>query len=345
MDEDFRKAALDYHRLPQPGKIAVEPTKRWPTSATWRSPIRRAWPPPAWRSSPIPASARDYTARGNLVGVITNGTAVLGLGNIGPLAGKPVMEGKAVLFKKFAGIDVFDIEVDERDPDKAGRHHRGAGADLRRHQPRGHQGAGMLRDRGKAAPAHEDPGLPRRPARHRDHRRRGGAQRARARQGKALDEVKLVTSGAGAAALACLDLLVAMGLQAGEHHADRHQGRGLRRPRPTRRCDPTWRATRSRPTRARCRTCWRARTCSSACRRRGVLKPEMAGAMAREAADPGAGQPRAGDPARAGERGAAGRHHRHRPHATIPTRSTTSCAFPSSSAARSMSAPRRSTRR
>jgi malic enzyme len=90
-----------------------------------------------------------YTARGNLVGVITNGTAVLGLGNIGPLAGKPVMEGKAVLFKKFAGIDVFDIEIDAARPDKlvevSPRWSRPSA-----HQSRGHQGAGMLRDRARS---------------------------------------------------------------------------------------------------------------------------------------------------------------------------------------------------
>jgi hypothetical protein len=86
---------------------------RWATSATWPSPIRPASPRPAWKSTESdPGLAADYTARANLVGVVSNGSAVLGLGNIGPLASKPVMEGKAVLFKKFAGIDVFDIEID-----------------------------------------------------------------------------------------------------------------------------------------------------------------------------------------------------------------------------------------
>ena len=108
-----------------------------------------------------PATARDYTARGNLVAVISNGTAVLGLGNIGPLAGKPVMEGKAVLFKKFAGIDVFDIEVDDRRSRPLLRRGRRPGTHLRRHQPRGHQGARVLR--GGAPPARADahPGVPR----------------------------------------------------------------------------------------------------------------------------------------------------------------------------------------
>ena len=109
MDEDFRKAALDYHRFPTPGKLAVEPTKRM---ATQRDLALAYSPGVAAACEEIvrdPDTAYDYTARGNLVGVISNGTAVLGLGNIGALAGKPVMEGKAVLFKKFAGIDCFDI--------------------------------------------------------------------------------------------------------------------------------------------------------------------------------------------------------------------------------------------
>jgi malate dehydrogenase (oxaloacetate-decarboxylating)(NADP+) len=109
MDEDFRKAALDYHRLPRPGKLSVEATKRM---ATQRDLALAYSPGVAAACEEIvkdPANAYIYTARANLVGVISNGTAVLGLGNIGALAGKPVMEGKAVLFKKFAGIDVFDI--------------------------------------------------------------------------------------------------------------------------------------------------------------------------------------------------------------------------------------------
>ena len=118
MDEDFRRAALTYHRLPTPGKLSVEPTK---AMATQRDLALAYSPGVAAACEAIvedPATARDYTARGNLVAVITNGTAVLGLGAIGPLAAKPVMEGKAVLFKKFAGIDVFDIELSETDPDK-----------------------------------------------------------------------------------------------------------------------------------------------------------------------------------------------------------------------------------
>ena len=118
MDEDFRKAALDYHRLPRPGKLAVEPTKRM---ATQRDLALAYSPGVAAACEAIaadPDAAWELTARGNVVAVVTNGTAVLGLGAIGALASKPVMEGKAVLFKKFAGIDSIDIEVDERDPTK-----------------------------------------------------------------------------------------------------------------------------------------------------------------------------------------------------------------------------------
>src|SRR5271163_2652584 len=118
MDDDFRRAALDYHRLPRPGKLAIEATKRM---ANQRDLALAYSPGVAAACEAIvddPDNARLYTARSNLVGVISNGTAVLGLGNIGALAGKPVMEGKAVLFKKFAGIDVFDIEVAEKNVDK-----------------------------------------------------------------------------------------------------------------------------------------------------------------------------------------------------------------------------------
>ena len=110
MDEDFRQAALEYHRVSPAGKLEIRPTK---PMASQRDLALAYSPGVAAACEAIvadPAAARDYTARGNLVAVISNGTAVLGLGNIGALAGKPVMEGKAVLFKKFAGIDVFEQE-------------------------------------------------------------------------------------------------------------------------------------------------------------------------------------------------------------------------------------------
>src|SRR6476646_5721310 len=116
--DELKQAALEYHRIDPPGKIKVSPTK---PLVTQRDLSLAYSPGVAYACEAIvadPNAASEMTARGNLVAVITNGTAVLGLGDIGPLAGKPVMEGKGVLFQKFAGIDVFDIEVTERDPDK-----------------------------------------------------------------------------------------------------------------------------------------------------------------------------------------------------------------------------------
>lgn len=212
MDEDFRKAALDYHRLPRPGKLAIEPTKRM---ATQRDLALAYSPGVAAACEEIvadPNAAYDYTARGNLVGVISNGTAVLGLGNIGALAGKPVMEGKAVLFKKFAGIDVFDIEVDASDPklfcDVVAALEPTFGAinleDIK--APECFAIEAELRSRMKIPVFHDD--------------QHGTAITVAAAvrnglllQGKDLSDVKLVTSGAGAAALACVDLLVSMGLR------------------------------------------------------------------------------------------------------------------------------------
>ncbi len=212
MDEDFRKAALDYHRLPRPGKLQIEPTKRM---ATQRDLALAYSPGVAAACEEIranPDTARDYTARGNLVGVISNGTAVLGLGNIGALAGKPVMEGKAVLFKKFAGIDVFDIEVDAEDPqrfcDVVAALEPTFGAinleDIK--APECFEIERSLRERMRIPVFHDD--------------QHGTAiivaaavRNALLLQGKQLADVRLVSSGAGAAALACVDLLVTMGLR------------------------------------------------------------------------------------------------------------------------------------
>ena len=212
MDDDFRKAALDYHRLPRPGKLAIEATKRM---ATQRDLALAYSPGVAAACDAIkadPNAAYDYTTRGNLVGVISNGTAVLGLGNIGALAGKPVMEGKAVLFKKFAGIDVFDIEVDASDParfcDVVAALEPTFGAinleDIK--APECFAIEAELRARMRIPVFHDD--------------QHGTAITVAAAvrnglllQGKDLSDVKLVSSGAGAAALACVDLLVSMGLQ------------------------------------------------------------------------------------------------------------------------------------
>ncbi|NCU86163.1 MAG: NADP-dependent malic enzyme, partial [Betaproteobacteria bacterium] len=118
MAKNLREAALEYHALPVPGKISVVPTK----SLDNQRDLALAYSPGVAEAclaiAEDPAEASRLTARGNLIAVVTNGTAVLGLGNIGPLAGKPVMEGKGCLFKKFAGIDVFDLEIAETDPDQ-----------------------------------------------------------------------------------------------------------------------------------------------------------------------------------------------------------------------------------
>ena len=211
MDERIRAAALEYHRSPRPGKIAVTPTK----ALTNQADLSLAYSPGVAAACDEivrdPATAALYTSRANLVAVITNGTAVLGLGNIGPLAGKPVMEGKGVLFKKFAGIDVFDIEVAENDPDKlvdiiASLEPTFGGINLEDIKaPECFYVEAKLRERMKIPVFHDD--------------QHGTAIIASAAVlngmrvvGKDIAKVKLVCSGAGAAAIACLDLLVSLGL-------------------------------------------------------------------------------------------------------------------------------------
>jgi malate dehydrogenase (oxaloacetate-decarboxylating)(NADP+) len=209
--EELREAALDYHRRPRPGKIAIEPTKQL---VNQRDLALAYSPGVAYACEEIvrdPAEARHLTARGNLVAVITNGTAVLGLGAIGPLAAKPVMEGKGVLFKKFAGIDVFDIELDERDPDKlvdivAALEPTFGGINLEDIKaPECFYIERKLRERMKIPVFHDD--------QHGTAIIVGAAVLNGLKVvGKKIEEVRLVASGAGAAALSCLDLLVKMGL-------------------------------------------------------------------------------------------------------------------------------------
>jgi malate dehydrogenase (oxaloacetate-decarboxylating)(NADP+) len=211
MEETFRKAALEYHEQGRPGKISVTPTKQL---SNQRDLALAYSPGVAAACEEIvtdPANAFRYTARGNLVGVITNGTAVLGLGNIGPLASKPVMEGKAVLFKKFAGIDVFDIEINEQDPDKlveiiAGLEPTFGGINLEDIKaPECFTVERKLRDRMRIPVFHDD-----------QHGTAICVSAAFINGLKVVDKdiskVKVAVSGAGAAALACLDLMVDLGL-------------------------------------------------------------------------------------------------------------------------------------
>lgn len=209
---ELKQAALDYHRLLPHGKIKVSATK---PMVTQRDLALAYSPGVAFACEAIvedPNRASELTARGNLVAVISNGTAVLGLGDIGPLAGKPVMEGKGVLFQKFAGIDVFDIEIDERDPDKlveiiASLEPTFGGINLEDIKaPECFIVERKLRERMKIPVFHDD--------------QHGtaiivGAAVLNALEvvGKKIEDVKLATTGAGAAGIACLDMLVALGLK------------------------------------------------------------------------------------------------------------------------------------
>jgi malate dehydrogenase (oxaloacetate-decarboxylating)(NADP+) len=212
MAENLDEMALAYHRYPTPGKISVTPTK----GLSNQRDLALAYSPGVAAASRLiaddPSEAESVTARGNLVGVITNGTAVLGLGNIGPLASKPVMEGKGVLFKSFAGIDVFDIEVDQLDPDKfieavAALEPTFGGINLEDIKaPECFEIEERLRERMNIPVFHDD--------QHGTAICVGAAIYNGLRVvGKKAEDVKLVASGAGAAALACLDLLLSVGLK------------------------------------------------------------------------------------------------------------------------------------
>ncbi|WP_370463092.1 NADP-dependent malic enzyme [Limnohabitans sp. Bal53] len=207
----LRKAALEYHQFPTPGKVAIAATKQLVNQHDLALAYSPGVAAPCEEIVKDPANAFKYTSRGNLVGVVTNGTAVLGLGDIGPLASKPVMEGKGVLFKKFSGIDVFDIEINEKDPDKlveiiASLEPTFGGINLEDIKaPDCFYIERKLRERMKIPVFHDD--------------QHGTAIVVGAAilnglkvVGKDPQQIKLVTSGAGAAALACLGLLVKLGI-------------------------------------------------------------------------------------------------------------------------------------
>nr|WP_024965319.1 NADP-dependent oxaloacetate-decarboxylating malate dehydrogenase [Pantoea sp. IMH] len=212
MDEQLKQSALDFHQYPVPGKIQVSPTKPLATQRDLALAYSPGVAAPCLEIAADPLAAHKYTARGNLVAVISNGTAVLGLGNIGALAGKPVMEGKGVLFKKFAGIDVFDIEVNEMDPDKlidiiAALEPTFGGINLEDIKaPECFYIEQALRERMNIPVFHDD--------------QHGTAIICTAAVlnglrvvGKNIADVRLVVSGAGASAIACMNLLVASGMQ------------------------------------------------------------------------------------------------------------------------------------
>ncbi len=212
MTDKLKERALEYHRHPVPGKIKITPTK----ALTTQEDLSLAYSPGVAAASELifedPSEVSNMTARANLVAVITNGTAVLGLGDIGPLAAKPVMEGKAVLFKKFADIDVFDIEINEKDPDKlvdiiASLEPTFGGFNLEDIKaPECFEVESKLKERVSIPVFHDD--------------QHGTAIITAAAMinalkvtGKEIGAVRMVTSGAGAAGMACLGLLVHLGLR------------------------------------------------------------------------------------------------------------------------------------
>lgn len=210
-DQSLKQAALNYHEYPNPGKISVTPSKQLVNQRDLALAYSPGVAAPCLEIERDPSAAAKYTARGNLVAVVSNGTAVLGLGNIGPLASKPVMEGKGVLFKKFAGVDVFDIEIAENDPDKivdivASLEPTFGGINLEDIKaPECFYIEKKLRERMKIPVFHDD--------------QHGtsiivGSALLNALQivNKKIEEIKIVASGAGAAALSCLDLLCALGV-------------------------------------------------------------------------------------------------------------------------------------
>ena len=307
---DDREMALDYHRFPTPGKISVTPT----TALATQRDLSLAYSPGVAEACMLIVEdeneAVQMTIRANLVGVITNGTAVLGLGSIGPLAAKPVMEGKGVLFKKFGGIDVFDIEVDETDPDKlveivAGLEPTFGGINLEDIKaPECFTVEQKLRER-LAIPVFHD-----------DQHGTAIVVSAAVYNGlrvvdKKIGEVRLVCSGAGAAALACLNLLVSLGLDPEnvlvvDRHGVIYEGREEN-------LDP-YKAQWARKTEARdLGDAMKGADIFLGLSAADVVSADMVKSMA-EGPDPhGARQPQSGNQTRARTRGAARLHHRHRP--------------------------------
>ena len=341
MEDSLGRAALDYHRFPTPGKISVTPTKGMSNQRDLALAYSPGVAVPCLEIQKDPLKAYEYTAKGNLVAVISNGTAVLGLGNIGALAGKPVMEGKGCLFKKFAGIDVFDIEIDETDPDKlvetiASLEPTFGGINLEDIKaPECFEIETKLRARMKIPVFHDD--------------QHGTAIVAAAALlnalhlvGKPIGEVKLVCSGAGAAAIACLNIVVGLGVRRENVWVTDSKGVIAK----SRGKLDAQKAAYAQDTDAR-----DARAGDR--RRRRVLRPVRRGrAHARNgrahgaAADhPGDGQPRSRDPARGCQARAPGLHHRDRAQRLSEPGEQRPLLSRSSSAARWTSARPRSTRR
>jgi malate dehydrogenase (oxaloacetate-decarboxylating)(NADP+) len=337
--EGLRAAALFYHEHPKPGKLEIRATK---PLANGRD-LSRAYSPGVAEASleikADPANAARYTARGNLVAVVSNGSAVLGLGNIGALASKPVMEGKAVLFKKFANIDCFDLEVDESDPEKLAdivcALEPSFGAinleDIK--APDCFIVERICRERMNIPVFHDD--------QHGTAIVVGAAATNALRiAGKRFEDIKVVSTGGGAAGIACLNMLLKLGVRrenvwlcdlAGLVYEGREE---QMTPQKAEYAQGTTPATLG--------DVIEGADLFLGLSGPGVLTPTWS-RHGRETRRLRARQSHARDPARRCPRRRAGRDHRHGAERFFPTRSTTSCAFPSSSAARSMSARPRST--
>jgi hypothetical protein len=312
-EKSLRDAAFEYHRAPTFGKISVTPTK----ALSNQRDLSLAYSPgvayPCLAIEADPNMAAEYTSRGNLVGVVTNGTAVLGLGDIGPLAAKPVMEGKGCLFKKFAGIDVFDIELAEKDPKKlveiiAALEPTLGGVNLEDIKaPECFYIEKALKERMKIPVFHDD-----------QHGTAiiSGAALLNGLElvGKPIETIKLVSSGAGAAAIACLDIMVGLGVKPENIFVVDSRGviQHEREMRAAASSTNPSSATARRRRRARSPTWCPAATCSGLFGRRRADRRDGRhdGSAAHH---PRARQPRAGDPPRARQAGAPRLHRRDRP--------------------------------
>ena len=334
--------ALDYHRLGRPGKLEVVPTKPLVTQRDLSLAYSPGVAEPCLEIAANPEMAWEYTARGNLVAVVTNGTAVLGLGNIGPLAGKPVMEGKACLFKKFADIDVYDLEVDARDSARfidvvAALEPTFGGINLEDLKaPECFEIEAGLRARMAIPVFHDD--------QHGTAIISGAALLNGAEiTGRKLAELKIVISGAGASAIACANFYVSLGVSLenitmvdsiGVIYAGREQGMNQWKARFARKDD----GSRTRADALRGADLFlglsKAGLCTGEMLKTMAPRP-LVFALANPDPEIGYAEVRRRGPTRSSPPDAA----------TFPTRSTTSSASPTSSAARSTCAPRRSTRR
>ena len=304
--------ALLFHAQGRPGKIEIRATKPLTTQRDLSLAYSPGVAAPCLRIAEDPAPAYDYTAKGNLVAVISNGTAVLGLGDLGALASKPVMEGKAVLFKRFADIDAIDLEVDTRDVDEFVNCVRYLGPSFGGINLEDIKAPECFIIEQRLRELLDIPGLPRRPARHRHHRRRRAASTRCDLTGRKLKDIKMVVNGAGAASIACVELIKTMGLPhdnvilcdtKGVIYQGRTEGHEPVEIGPCR----------ARPRRARLAEAMKGADVFFGLSAKGAVTPEMVQVHGGEADHLRHGQSRSGDHAGGGAARAQGRHRRHRP--------------------------------